>query len=291
MTDTYGTDPHEHERDVSREHEVHEPPSEYEFSDPYVSEEHSEEEAAAPLETAPARRSPLLPIVAAVGGVVLLGAVAWWQFGSALVSGHTDIANNPPTLTSLPLATPPAQIGDKNAPSVLQDMAAGQSPLTPVTPKVAAAELAPLPAPAPVAPVATVPVAAMPTAVSSAPAVQPTAAATVPVAPVVAHAVVSAAQTQSNEVVEQRISALTARIEDLQKKLDQTSTQLNQVANVATANIGGDNSAAKTKDLQDRLDKLERRVTAVTACNGRASSTTAACPRTTAPTPGARCGR
>ena len=265
MTDTYGTEPHEHENehDVSHEHDVHEPPSEYEFADPSVSEEYTEEEAAASAEPTPARRSPLLPIVAAVGGVVLLGAVAWLQFGGAPTTGSVGIVNNSPVPTSLPMATPSVMTADNaNVPSAPQDMAGAQAPLPSVAPKVAAAEPSPAPAPVPVPTPAPLAPVAVPPVAAPVPAALPTPAAAAPVAPVVAPAAVNAAQTQSNEVVEQRISALTVRIEDLQKKLDQTSTQLNQVANVVTANMGIDNSDAKTKDLQDRLDKLERRVTA-----------------------------
>ena len=81
MTDTFGSEPHDqesgHDEVLTPEPEtVHEAPSEDEFADHHgddhgaaVAEEHSEEHSddmgAAPVDE-PARRSPLLPIIAAV---------------------------------------------------------------------------------------------------------------------------------------------------------------------------------------------------------------------------------
>lgn len=75
MTDSFDQEP---TQDLENE-AVTEAPPEGEFSDELLPEELPASEPVAP-------RSPLLPVVAVVGGVVLLGAVAFWQLGNGSFS-------------------------------------------------------------------------------------------------------------------------------------------------------------------------------------------------------------
>ena len=241
MTDTYGTEPHDHENehDEHHDHDVHEPPSDYEFADPSVTEEHIDDNSSGALESTPARRSPALPIVAAVGGVLLLGAVAWWQFGSVLMApaSSSPVTGNNAVISSMLAVTPPVASAN-NTPDQPKQATNAVLPSVSVAPKVASVET-----PAPV-------VTALP-------------AATVVAAPVVVAPVptsMPAVQTQTNGAIDQRIGTLTTRIEDVQKQLEQTNKQLEQVANMVAANVGTAEADAKAKNMQDRLDKIEQRL-------------------------------
>ncbi|MDR3425749.1 MAG: hypothetical protein P4M13_11885 [Alphaproteobacteria bacterium] len=283
MTDTFGSEPPDHEAghdEVLRPESeaVHEAPSEFEYGDP----DSADHAASYPLEgekdeeSKTARRSPILPIAAAVGGLVLLGGVAWWQLGSL----------SPPTPPSplAPAAMPlPATVSDAQKPAVLpvaprtasvEEKAplagALPSPVSGVAPDVAnskpsasepesilAAALQPkdatesqkpLPeatAPAPVKP-------AIP--VSPAVAPSPVAAASAPVLSPLAPAALNGESTDS------RIETLAARVDKLKNALDQINQQLGQMTSaIATANVGA-SSTPSVKDLQDQIDKLQQQL-------------------------------
>ena len=213
MTDTFGSEPQEqasgHDEILTPEQEiVHEAPSEDEFADHHdddhvaaVSEEHSDDMGALPIEE-PARRSPLLPIAAAVGGVLLLGIVAWWQF-----SGPSSAP--PPTGevgTMAPIPVAPVAATSPAASNVV--------PMSTIAPKTAAAPAA----------------AASSIAIPQAPVAASTA-----VSGGYAPAVQQQATPPSNAVEDQRITALTARIDNLQRALDQANQQLGQVTNMVAA--------------------------------------------------------
>lgn len=262
MTDTYGTEPndhdHEHGEPLSSEHgDVSEPPSDYEFSDENgatADVEHSEEQAL-PSEEQPARRSPMLPIAAAVGGILVLGGVAWWQFSSvppaavAPLSSMTSASLNivPSNAVKTPHAAEPA------AP-------ASTAPALPVAPKVALTE--------PAADASSS--LALPSDSSSAMPASPGVPAMVPVAPaptIAPTAVPAAAPTAVPMPVtasaggDHRIEELNARIDSLQKALDQATQQLSQVSNMVAATASpGAAAPPATRDMQERLDKLEQQL-------------------------------
>jgi hypothetical protein len=238
MTDTYGTESngeHGHDEILTSEHDaVREPPSDYEFADEHgasAAEEHTEEMVTAP-DVKPAGRSPLLPIAAAIG-VLLLGGAAWWQFGGS---------GSAPAPTMPPLSAPPAMPA---MPEVMQKTDA--SPLVPANMAV------PAPTAAPVVPVPT-------SLVSSEAAAQPAPPAPVPVTmnvlPMAPPPVVSPAPAAAAQTPDQRIQELNARVDALQKALDQANQQLSQVSNMVAASAG--TASPSVKDLQGRIDKLEQ---------------------------------
>jgi tetrahydromethanopterin S-methyltransferase subunit G len=259
MTDMYGTEPHDHDAGHDAGHDdvlthnldaVHEPPSDFEFSDehggPAVSEEHENVDEHALLngdEGVSSRRSPLLPIAAAVGGVLLLGGVAWWQFGSPSSPPPAPIAN------AVPMARPMDNAGQTN---------------TTVAPKTAsAASLAANPsgteeAPQPIsaAPVA-VPVAqSAPQAAPSQPSYQP-----IPRQAAIPQQAPEPPQQAAAAEDSARLNALDGRMDDLQKSIEQTSQQISQVASmVAATATSASNAAAENKATEDRLDKIEQEV-------------------------------
>lgn len=313
MTDTYGSDPHDHELghdEVSTQDSdvVHEPPSDYEFSDEQGTGSEQDESLSPQSGGKPASRSALLPIVAALGGVLLLGTVAWWQFGggsSSLPSVVTSAAPGGLPLPAMPpvVATPEkssdapspldaaisaAQVAPKTA-SVSQKgpennglAVASSSNAMPTSPDGALQQAKPVATTVPnvpAAPVVAAPVVAAPV-VSAAPvsAVVPLAPAAAaipaaqPSAPVVPNAsatavvpapVSSSAPAPASDVSDHRIEMLTARVDSLQKALDQANQQLGQMTNVIGASSGIGAAAAPSKDLQDRLDKLEQEITTI----------------------------
>lgn len=280
--DNFGTETHDqdavHEEALSSEHEgVSEPPSDYEFADETgatADVEHSEEQM--PAEEQPARRSPLVPIAAAVGGVLVLGAVGWWQF-----SGQPATSNAPLSpMTSASLNITPSAKTAHNTQSVAP--VAPAAPPLPVAPKMDMAPPEPAPADtaaalptdsaksaAASAPVSTMmpaiaPVSAPTTAapvVPSMPVSLPSAAATPSIAPLSATApnAVPPFATATSQSDNQRIDALNARIDTLQKALDQANQQLGQVTNMVAASASP-SSAPSSKEMQDKIDRLEQQV-------------------------------
>ena len=218
--DTYGSEPHDHEEAAQADHAenpVHEEPSDFEFNDPaehVISETETDSQAGISSEMPIKQRSPLLPIAAAAGGILLLGGVALWQFGKS------------PTPPPMPLD------------STLPSLAAAQNDASvPVTPKTGASPVEMSDSAAPAAPTSSIP-----PALAQQP---PVAAAPAPVA--------------NGGSMDARIDALSARIDTLQKELDQSSQQLAQMTNAVAASAPETNS----KDLQDRLDKIEQELTSL----------------------------
>ncbi len=263
MTDTYGSEPHDHEmeHDDALTHDgdaVHEAPPEYEFSDDNGSAiEQPEEDVIPSSEAGSPRRSPFLPIAAALGGVLLLGAVAWWQFGGVSSSPPPPVSRAaspilpvtpPPNGTpapSLNVADASSGVAPKTSSTVTQDkdsvgaMALTSSGVTPSMPSGAAQQAKPTDASV-----------AAPALTSSA----PPAAFSLP------------APTAPNDNADHRIEMLTVRIDNLQNALDQANQQLGQMTNVLAASSGiGASPTSPAKDLQDRIDKLEQKIATMNA--------------------------
>ena len=249
MTDTFGSEPHDqesgHDEVLTPEHEpIHEAPSEDEFADHHgddlgaaVTEEHGEDhgdDSGASSMGEPGRRSPLLPIIAAIGGVVLLGSVAWWQFSGS--SSSLPPANETATMAPMPM-TPPAP----------SSVTGNDVPASTVAPKTMAAPVATSPAPAIPAQISTnAPAAGVVTSNGYAPIVQQPAA--------------------SSAAEDQRIAALTARIDNLQKALDQATQQLGQVTNMVaatTTTATTSPASSNNKELEDKIDRLEQQIAAM----------------------------
>jgi len=247
MTDTYGTEPHDHDHGhdeiLTHEHDtVREAPSDYEFSDEHsatVAEEHNEEHGGVESEVKAGRRSAALPIAAAVGGVLLLGGVAWWQFGGGSSPAPVVL---PPAINQMATANPtPAQM-----PS------AARTPDLPTTPTVAAASST-----------STMPSMDAPPTSAAVAVVTPPVGAQVAAVPVVSPATApTSAALPAATSDDARVDALSKRIEDLQKSLDQVSQQMGQVTNMVSASVGTTGSTS-SKDIQDRLDKLEQELAAI----------------------------
>jgi intracellular multiplication protein IcmG len=273
MNDTYGSEPHEHdehdENSSQGEGAVHEPPSNYEFADDEASI--ASEQTDAPSEAVAARRSPLLPIAAALGGIVLLGAVAWWQFGGSSSPAVPLPVPHAPALSMQPQPAPASKAPDgspdsgpvapKTASATPQDTNSAASTPPDISallgkPTDANAPKVDAPAAVMATPVFSAPVASGP--VVSAPAAASLAPASVLPAQTVLSPAVSAPQAAPAPVsgaADHRIETLTARVDSLQKALDQANQQLSQVSTVSTP--------PSAKALQDRIDKLEQTVAAL----------------------------
>jgi len=262
MTDMYGNEPgHEagHDEAVGGDHaEIHEAPSDYEFSDDgAASSEHTEEHVMHVTETKLKGRSPLLPIIAAVGGIALLAGVAWWQFGGGNILSSPSVEEAPlthPTVAiNQPVSQPPAPISTPQA-----------LPVAPKVSETSSTDGAVTPAPAPQAPAALNPVA--PT-----PAITPEVAspASVPPSPVEPSLVtpINPPVSVSNSPIgspplslgkeNQRVEALASRMDDLQKSLNQVTEQLSQMTTIVAAS---GSSMSGDKNIEERLDKLEQQV-------------------------------
>ncbi|MFA4994476.1 MAG: hypothetical protein WC521_04140 [Bdellovibrionales bacterium] len=262
MTDTFGSDPHEEDReetvtsesDVTQESEdvVSDQPSQYEFETPDD------------LASVPARRSPFLPIAAAIGGVLLLGSVAWWQLtGGASFSLPSSVDKvvtgdfSLPSLSSAPTVetAPPATDADasgvspKTDSSTQKEEAPADFPLEASSGAQPILSETPVPQNKPVEDIPqTAPVAAFIPAPSTAPVVE--------VAPV-------AVSTQATEPSDRRVETLTARVDSLQKSLDQANQQVGQMtAALAAASNTQTSSSSTAKEMQAKIDKLEQQLAA-----------------------------
>jgi intracellular multiplication protein IcmG len=216
------------------------------------------------------RKSMFLPIAAGIGGIVFLGAVAWWQFG-----GHSSSDTQPsPMINAMqapaPTLPPPAASSQAAAPTGPLDLnaiyASAQQPQA--TPPAPSTQPMP-PASLNVQPVPPTPAAAMaaPSASSAALETAPTtalapAAIVTPVKPAKesskqppeivtpAPAVATSAPAPISEADQTRLATLAARIDDLQKSLDHMNTQLNQI----------NTEAAAGPVLEDRLNRVEQQL-------------------------------
>ncbi|MGB9153238.1 MAG: hypothetical protein WCD70_09165 [Alphaproteobacteria bacterium] len=247
MADTYDTEPHEHEgeHDEALTHDqagVSEPPSDYEFADDSgatADVEHSEEVPSA--EEGPPRRSPILPIAAAVGGALLLGVAAWWQFGN-----HTPEAP--------PFITPTSVSSAVNHPPVKAPPPSDDSsvPSQPTAPRVGMM-------PPPQEP--TIDTSSSPALPSDNGRTVPATTAPPPPPPVAATSFAPPVPGAVSANPDARVEELTARIDTLQKGLEQANQQLSQVTNMVAATASQPASAgAVSPATQERLDKLERQL-------------------------------
>jgi len=258
MTDTFGSEPHDHdegsppENDAPHESQdtVTEAPSEYEFSDAPSPD--------GPQGEKPARRSPLLPIAAALGGIVLLGSVAWWQLsGSSSSTASLPVAKS--AVRMLPLPALPATPSSENNRIASATASLGlPAPISPKTDSIAPKEGESAGS-------------SLGASSSARPSLPENSAAQanpteniVPRAPLApagsevfsgASSSVSAAPIQSSNDSNHRIDILTARVDSLQKALDQANQQLGQMTGALAASSG--------TGTQDRIDKLEQQIEAL----------------------------
>lgn len=296
-------DHHEqHDHTISAEHEQgaeaaeawhgHEPPID-DFSDPAseatVSEEtDAAEDIAVPVEMVRSSHVALMA-AAAIGSVLLIGAVIYWQFGSMLhntpqtprpISVTQNAAPKPLpadlvkddgiSQNSLAQPTAPAAIPQPPpVPPVVEatPAAPAQAPSSAVAPlarpdmPVGQAAMASAPAPIPVNP-ASIPVTAAP-AVAVAPAAVPAptpvpSAQTQPaVTPVVTQQAPAkaAAPTASGGSNDNRVAELTARVDELQKALAQATQQLSQIGDKV-----GNTAAGTSSDANERIARLEQTI-------------------------------
>ncbi|MFY9287341.1 MAG: hypothetical protein WAO98_02440 [Alphaproteobacteria bacterium] len=241
MTDEYGSrEGHESETDLGAEAESwqsDQPPTD-DFADQpleetaTVSEENEMlEEASGVAEAGAKKKSMMLPMIAALGGLLFLGAMVYWQFGS------TDPNAGVPTPPPLSSQATPAPVPSPTQTADASDAVKPVEPLEAVAPKTNMDPASDLTVAAtgqnPTSGVAT------PTPVS-APAPVPSVAVPDPVpvsAPLAVPAPLPAVvNTASPTSVDSRLSALAARVDDLQKSLDHATQQLNQVNNMLAAN-------------------------------------------------------
>jgi hypothetical protein len=281
MTDQYGSGPHEddvagdHEHDHMAEAETwqgDQPPVD-DFAD-HASEETAtvSEETEIPSDTPIAetevrKTSVTLPIIAGIGGLLILGAVLYWQFGSS------NAASSTPPLGVTEMTKPPISTASATtAPSENADVAptTNMAPVADATssmPTTAAPSGVATPASAPAPIVTPAPVAALPpaapapaavAATASAPAASTTASVPVPsTTPAVMPAVVSAPTPVETSAIDARLAALSSHIDDMQNALTQTVQQLNHVANMVAANQA---PASVGPGIDDRLNKIEQQL-------------------------------
>jgi hypothetical protein len=242
MTDTFG-EPHNLDGEEPLENETRAmdtptaAPTDDEFYGPPPEELEGNE---GPRNEKP-RRSAWLPITAAVGGIVLLGGVAWWQLGSQAPQLMNSMKQPAPQL-SVASATP------ANAPKT--DSSAQQKEAEAASQSLGGFASAP---------------GALPDSAQKSKPPENIMQA-VPLAPVVPGQTGSpvpklvpqtpAAPQQTSEEANRRIDALTARIDSLQKALDQANQQLGQMNNNLAAS--SDTTAARLAQLEQRLEKPKR---------------------------------
>jgi len=280
MTDDYGTEKDQADQagtwQADRPHEM--PPDD--FADPQSSGEEAamvsqEAEAeAVDASTASGKNSrSILPMAAAVVGLLFLGAAVYWQFGRSVqppVPPMVMIAQTQATPKTAPTPVPAASTGAEAAAtqnagtSDLKGLykTAPESANTETTPKTAMATIPEAPAPASGS--------ASPTSTAAAPNSPPlsppspsssSSATSSPssfssAAPVTSAA---AAAPSSAGSVDPRLAILTTRVDDLQKSLDQANKRLNQIGNMAAANQAVPTSGGHAVPaLEERLNKIEQ---------------------------------
>jgi intracellular multiplication protein IcmG len=250
MTDTHGTDPEnphpeaeasEFEQAPAAETWHGDAPPVDDFGDAASSDTATvSEETNVPAATGDGegqKRSMLMPAMAVMGVILIVGAGLYCQFGV------THVTEEPP----MSMQTP--QIKMQTASS----MPAVPEPAEPIAPKTAMAVPTPGDASAVPSPASTVPDSA-----PVVPAVTPTSALPT-VTPTVPSQQAMPAAPPSDSSADARIAALTARVEDLQKSLSQANVQLVQVSEKLSTQPQGQPPAA-TAQIEDRLNKVEQQV-------------------------------
>ncbi len=261
MTDTSGTEPHDQDLNVSSEIDAvqdtqettTEAPSDYEFSDDALPED--------PAEEKPAKRSAFLPIAAAVGGLLLMGSVAWWSLKGDSAFSLLPATNNPLNAAAVSAPTPFRPDDFKIAAPVPATTEAVATKTDSADQKEETAATSPLGVSSnalPSAPEQVPQQAAAPTeapAPQSAPAVPVSAQPVAEPAPALAMAASPAPTTND---------AIQARADSLQKDLDLAKQQIDKLTAERTALAEkADTAEASAKALQDKVAALEQKLSAV----------------------------
>jgi uncharacterized coiled-coil protein SlyX len=196
------------------------------------------------------RKSMFLPVAAGIGGLIFLGAVAWWQFGRSPPATQPSpmvatLKATPPT-TSTASVTPPSPATssvDMNAIYASTHQAppapASVEPTSPSSPSPVILDTAPTTA-------LTLPGAAPASAPSAAPPVVKPLPLPTPMTAVISTA--PPAPSATSESTDARLAALTSRLDELEKSLDHVNGQLTQLNTVAASN----------PILEDRLGRIEQ---------------------------------
>lgn len=291
MTDTFGKEPHEHheggpdDMPMTAGETGGEPPSDFEFSDEHAAAtDHNEdaEAAAAPSEAATPRRS-MLPVLAVLAGLGILGGGgAWWYFSNnAAVQELPALSLSPQP--AVPLVAAPAlkedndEIAPKTDSSSLLTPSQEVAAAMPQTAVQAAADAPPKPPvvmpsnqkmqPTLLSPPAALAALPPPEKIEAEPLPAPTMS---PAAPVVAApAPLSGAPADQTK----RVETLAQRVDAMQKSLDQVAQQLSNVSNMVAASAPGD---ASSKEIAARLDRLEQKLTGRAAVRESAPQANAA---------------
>lgn len=222
--------------------------------------DHESTDHASADQKATGKKSMIVPLAAGVGGLLIVGAVLYWQFGMSTPTAPMPVASIPPLSTQAPAANAPAEKTVENA---TNDIAATTA-LAPVSEAPAQAtpspsEMVALPPkpdtastvapPAPAAPVAAPVVAST---------VTPPVAAMAPAKTNVAPTPVVSSPATQDATIDERLSVLTTHVEDLQKNLTQTSQQLSQVSAMLSDKNNGNASGNSVFD--ERLTKIEQKL-------------------------------
>ncbi len=282
MTDPYNSDPQnqdEHKEETGAEVWHDDRPPVDDFADHPAEEAVASEEAMpegdqseAPV-TEKKKRSILLPIAVGIIGVLFLGAMLYIQFGGSNsntnpppIAVASSAPSSPTTAAASTTSSTPAS-GDVDIGSLYngatQDQSQGKPTAADAAPTTSSAIMTPPPAPAstPASPPSVVPSKAdQPTQPSLQPSPPPMAVQNPIVMPAPIAPAPPTSATSDNGAAEQRLSALTSRVDDLQKALDQATQQLGQVSNMVAANPPSQNTAQTNPALEERLDKLEQRL-------------------------------
>ena len=273
--DTHGSSPHDPEAEQNLEHEHEQTSTEAEtwhggapeddFKDPaHETHEVESEEGAtvfeepdvAPVETHESfdteetiaeptkKRSVLLPVVVTVGGILLLGVLAYWQFGDAL---HGDQPT--PTVASQIVAPRVSlrQTGSKTA--------SEQNTSTAVAPKT---DMVPVTNVEPMGSTTVLPIQAQNVVLAPAPAPSPTTV-VIQTAPAVPAVTTRAATAETDA----RIAALSTQVQDLQKALAEATAQLSQLSTKLSATPPAAPAAAtqqSTLAIEERINGIEQKL-------------------------------
>ncbi len=287
MTDKYGSD-HEHDLADHEHGDIEHPEAEAwhgdhppvdDFADHTGEEVASVSEEAEPVEdleaseiVAEKKATSLLPIIAGVGLLLILGAGLYWQFGiSKSGSTSNQYAQTPPPLAIplVPAAIPNtnANISPITASTVNAIPASDIAPTTSYAPPsqpAAATTVASgmtngvaIPQPVPVASVGPVTAATPPAAVATAPAAIPNLPPVISQPPLTATAGNNAATGNASPAIDGRLNTLSNRVEDLQKSLDQATLKLTQVSGMLANQMATSPSNAA---IEERLNKIEQQM-------------------------------
>ncbi|MDX2027373.1 MAG: hypothetical protein SFW62_01910 [Alphaproteobacteria bacterium] len=278
MTDDYGAEHHNHgdqpheSHDLKPETWTDDHPPVDDFADTATEETASvSEELGAVIEDQPdsgqRKSSPLLPIAAGVGGLLILGGILYWQFGtSSPPPSPAPVPMNTASSAPAKIDTLPPSVPTTETPADVTDISDLKAPPSDTAPKTAMAS-APETSALPQAPAASgnnvadiinieppAPAAALPAPVIPAPA--PVAQKTDILPPTDATAPPAALPdiSLSKESMETRLADLTQQVDQLKKALDQANQQIGQLA------LTGGVPATGSSSMETRLSKLEQQM-------------------------------